>query len=864
MVLSVSGEARVHSQSAALVGRDAELRVLEEALAHVREKGTLRIVTTMGAAGVGKTRLIEDFLAAHALRVWRGAAREEGAALDVFARVLRARFGITEGMAEETAKTQVREHLSKVLEDRKVGDVCWFLGQILGLDFMDSPVIRAVRSDPAEMTGLRRAVLRHFFEADAGGEPVVLLFDDLQNAHDDSLDLLGHLAETLKAPILLLCVGRTEMMARREDWSKHGAHRHRVIELGPLSADDAARVIRELLVPCGEQDGVDDLVEAACTLAGGNPELLERMVRIFHDIGVLETRAGRCTVHLERLSEVELPLTIEDAVQARIASLSAFERGLLEHAALMGGVFWLGGLLAMARIEARAPDVWSRDAVTDTVRIATTLRELVERDYILKLPDSTFPDDEEYAFKHNLERERLLKLFPRARAIRAHRAVSDWLSFKPHVRTHEEYVGMLAKHREDAGLVVQAAATYLDAAHLARNRYSNARAAEYYLKGLSILRDGVEGSTEEQLRALHHYGDVLQVLGRNAEALDCFNEMLVRAYRLNLKSKGGAAHGRIGRLLRDTGRLTEAEVHLKAALELFEEATDERGIASTIDDLGKLYWLRGDHQEALAATQRALVLRRKLGDRRSIALSLNNLGLVHQDAGQFKAALDAFEQALRIRREIGDLVGVAISLNNLGSVAQDQRDDRRALQLFLEAYEVAKETGDRHRISLVLTNLGATYTRLGDAKKALHYLQQAKTIAEELGDQFGLAEAARGLGKAYLAARDIENARDATERAVEIFREIHSKVQLGVALRTLAEVVAETSDGFARARAHVLASIVIFEELGNDIELARSLRLHSALLRASTDAADLSEADVHAARADAIFAKLEPGSREYW
>jgi tetratricopeptide (TPR) repeat protein len=863
MVLSVSGEARVHQQPSALVGRDAELRLLDEALAHVREKGTLRIVTTMGAAGVGKTRMIDDFLARHPdLRVWRGGAREGGAALDVFARLFRTRFGFSEGADEETAKTAVRAHLSKVLEDRKVGDVCWFLGQILGLDFMDSPLIRAVRSDPVEMTGLRRAVLRHFFEADAGGEPSVLLFDDLQNAHDDSLDLLGHLAETLKAPILLLCVGRTEMMARREDWAKHGGHRHRVIELGPLGADDAARVIRELLVPCGEQD-VDDLVEAACTLAGGNPELLERMVRIFHDIGVLATREGRCTVHLERLSEVELPLTIEDAVQARIAALSSFERGILEHAALMGSVFWLGGLLAMARVEARAPDVWSKEAVTDTVRIATTLRELVDRDYILKLPDSTFPDDEEYAFKHNLERERLLKLFPRARAIRAHRAISDWLSFKPHVRTHEEYVGMLAKHCEDAGLVVQAAATYLDAAHLARKRYSNARAAEYYTKGLGILRDGVEGSTEEQLRALHHYGDVLQVLGRNAEALDCFNEMLVRAYRLDLKSKGGAAHGRIGRLLRDTGRLDEAEVHLKAALALFEEASDERGIASTIDDLGKLFWLRGEHQEALAATQRALVLRRKLGDRRSIALSLNNLGLVHQDAGQFKAALDAFEQALRIRREIGDLVGVAISLNNLGSVAQDQKDDRRALQLFLEAYEVAKETGDRHRISLVLTNLGATYTRLGDANKALHYLKQAEAIAEELGDQFGLAEAARGLGKAYLAARDVENARDATERAVEIFREIHSKVQLGVALRTLAEVVAEATDGFSQARAHVLASIMIFEELGNDIELARSLRLHAALLRASPDPADAEEAEIQASRADAIFARLEPGAREY-
>jgi tetratricopeptide (TPR) repeat protein len=624
----------------------------------------------------------------------------------------------------------------------------------------------------------------------------------------------------------------------------------------------------ELLLPCGDAEGTAELVDAACTLAGGNPALLERMVHIFHDMGVIEANDDFAenevwSIHIERLSEVKLPLTVEDAIQARIGALAPRERDLLERAAMMGSVFWLGGLLAMARLDAKVPDVWSRENVTDVVQIKETLRELRERDYILTLPDSTFPDDEEFVFKHNLERERLLKLLPRASAQRFHRAIADWLAFKPHVRTHEEYMGMLARHQEQAGLVVQAAATYLDAAHLARERYSNTKASEYYVKGLALLRDGVEGSTEQQLRALYHFGDVLQVLGKNEEALDCFNEMLVRAYRLNLRSKGGNAHGRIGRLFRDTGRLDEGQVHLECALTLFEDSGDDRGVASTVDDLGKLHWLRGDYERALASTQRALVLRRKLGDRRSIALSLNNLALVYQDSGQFKLALDAFEQALRIRREIGDLVGVTISLNNLGTVAQDQRDDSRALQLFLEAYEVAKETHDRSRIALVLTNLGDTYNRLGHAPKAIHYLKQAEELADELGDKMGLAEALRGLGKAYLTQGEYAMARDSTARAVDIFRRIQNKVQLGVALRTLGEIMAaggEEGEGLLASRAHLLQSIWVFEEIGNDVELARSCRVYAALLRASsdfqTDDVAKSEAEQFSRRAEEIFAKL--------
>lgn len=891
---------------AVLVGRAAELRELDVALKAVRAEGRSRAITLVGAAGIGKTRLVRDFLSKQrtsesgAPRVFRGSARDGGSAYDVFARVLRARFGIVEGMDPEAAKAQIRSQVAAVLEDRKVGDVCFFLGQLLELEFMDSPLIQAVRGDANQMRFLRRAVIKRFLEADAshlphgqrdtapdlsvasargpksksaaGRTPYVLVFDDLHHAHDESLDLLGHLTETLDAPILVLCLARPEMVARRDDWAKHGGSRHQLIELSPLSETDASRVMGELLVPCGDAAGVEELVDAACTLAGGNPALLERMVRIFHDMGVIEVKDEFAeqegwVIHLDRLSEVKLPLTVEDAIQARIAALAPQERVLLERAAMMGSVFWLGGLLAMERLDVNGPDVWSRDAVTDVSRIRETLKELKERDYILTLPDGTFPDDEEFVFKHNLERETLLKLLPRAQARRFHKSIADWLSFKPHVRTHEEYIGMLARHQEEAGLVVQAATTYLDAAHLARERYANGKASEYYVKGLGLLRDGAEGSTEQQLRALHHFGDVLQVLGRNDEALDCFNEMLARAYRLNLRAKGGAAHGRIGRLFRDTGRLDEAEVHLEAALGLFEDAGDDRGIASTVDDIGKLYWLRGDYQKALASTQRALGLRRKLGDRRSIALSLNNLGLVYQDSGQFKLALDAFEQALRIRREIGDLVGVSISLNNLGTVAQDQRDEDRALQLFLEAYEVAKETGVRNRISLVLTNLGETYNRLGDPTKAIHYLKQAEEIADELGDKMGLAEAVRGLGKAYLAQREYTKARECTARAVDIFREIQSKVQLGVALRSLGEVMAAGSaggEGLLTARAHLLQSIWIFEEIGNDVELARSCRVYAALLRASpdfqTDAVAVAEAEQFSRKAEEVFAKLKMSS----
>src|SRR6185295_16364065 len=118
-------------------------------------------------------------------------------------------------------------------------------------------------------------------------------------------------------------------------------------------------------------------------------------------------------VDLDRLNHARLPLTVEDAVAARLAVLSAVERRLLEHAAAMGSVFWLGGLVALARMDREAPNLWNAKAESD-------VSEIVQRDYVLRLPDSAFPGDIEYVFKHNLERERIAQMISPAASRRRH------------------------------------------------------------------------------------------------------------------------------------------------------------------------------------------------------------------------------------------------------------------------------------------------------------------------------------------------------------------------------------------------------------------------------------------------------------
>ena len=843
-----------------LVGRGPEMRELDEALARALSTRQPQAVSIIGSAGIGKTRLLHEFVTKvrdreRRVRIYRGLCREGGPSFGVVQRILRARFGIIEGADPEQTRETFRAMVSEALGDRRVTEFLHFLGAFLDLKYPESPFIKAVEEDPQQFALVSRAVLRRFFEVDAEKSALVLSFEDLHWGHDDSLDLAQYLIESLAdAPILILCTARPELLARRAGWTKAGGARHLRLELSPLAPDDAAQLMVNLLAPTGEPP--EEMVDAGVDIAGGSPYLLEQMVRTFHDAGALTVLPdGVWAVDLDRLDDAELPLSVDDAISARISGLSPAERNLLEMASTMGGVFWLGALVALSRIEQPVPELWGGHETT-IAHIRDTLKSLANRDYVLELPDSSIPGEVEFAFKHNLERETVHRLTNRTALKRFHLVVGEWLEFRLAERA-EEQCEMLAQHFEEGGTHRKAASYYIMAADRARERYANAKAAEYYSRGLELLGDE---DTLQRIDALHHQGDVLQLAGRNEDAKNAFRAMLQIAFKLDLKSKGGAAHNRLGRLFRAIGQLDEAMRHLGTGHALFDASGDPRGVASSLDDVGKVHWMRGNYENAERFMRQALALRQELGDKRSIALSHNNLGLVYQDSGRFAEAQAAFEDALVLRREIDDKPGIAQTLNNMGTIHQDSDDHERAAAMYEEALSVAREVGDRMRQAVILTNLGESNYRRNRPADAIKVLKQAEEISQTLGDRILEGEILRGLGKAHMLVHDMPVAREYVGRSISLFQESRGKPFLGVALRTQAEIYAAAGwgggDDHLKAKESFEKVIDLFEELGNDVELATTCTRYAEFLDSSpdskTDPVLAHEAMTLRARADEI------------
>jgi tetratricopeptide (TPR) repeat protein len=848
-----------------LVGRERELGEMADAVARAVDFQAPQLITVVGNQGTGKSRLMTELLERHArppTRVYRGRAVPGGARYGVLAQLLRDRFAIAEGEPAEGCLARFTSEVERVFGDRRVGEVLHFLGQFLDLHFPDSPFLRVLGESPHQHDEITRTVLRRFIEVDAQESPLVLVFDDLQWADEDSLQVLRELGAGLGgSAVVLIAAARPELLVRFSEWGT-GTTDHLRVDLRNLEPDDAGTMLRNLLDRCAEvpAEVVDDAVE----MTNGNPHFLEQLVRLFLDNGTIDAGHEPWRLDPERAAATELPISIEEAIEARIAALEVEERDLLEKGAVFGNVFWVGAVVALTRIERGLADDagrvadnldWTDEGEPIRAHVLEVVDDLVDRDYLLRLDveDSTVSGDVELVFKHNLERELIAKSTEPRRLARFHRLAAQWLETKLSARS-EEQLEFLAQLYERGGDPTRAAHCYLAGADKAMARYANEQAVGLYGKALAMLDPEDAGA---RLTALHNLGSVLDLIGQSDLAHRNFTEMLRLSWLFDQKAKGGAAHSRLGRIYRRRGEFDRATDHLRAAHELFTQANDRRGIAGTLDDIGKVHWLRGAYGQALEFHRQALAIRRALGDRRSIALSLANIGRVHNDSGAFKAANRQFREALDLRRDIGDLSGVVQSLCDLGGVHTADGSYEIALEMFGEAHRIAEEIGDKLAQGEVLSRLGECKAAMGRGSEAVEHLLEAISLATALGHKAAVSECCRRLAEVHIGMGDAAQAHDYALRALAISEEVGTRVHVGTAHRVLAESVCAaglgSADQLRRADDHFRRAVEILAGMKNELELARCYRSYASLREksgAGEDAVKLRQ------RAEEIFGRL--------
>ena len=476
-----------------MVGRKPELLMLQNMFQDTAEDAEVHVVTIVGDAGVGKSRLFYEFekwieLLPEEIWYFTGRATPETETMPygLIRSVFTHRFEILESDSSAEVQQKFLTGMAAVLDS----DQAALAGQLLGFDFSASQAVQDQLG--SETLGeLATAYLAKYLRAIAS-EPTVIFLEDIHWADDSSLDLLDQLVAAVPdTRLLVICLARPPLYERRPGWGE-GQNYHTRIDLRPLSRRASRVLVGEILRKAGEVP--TDLIDLIVEGAEGNPFYVEELIKMLIEDGVIVYGEQKWRIEPERLAEVRVPSTLTGVLEARLDSLPPEEKVLLQRAAVVGRLFWDAVLV---ELEAEGGGELDRENITPL------LEAVRERELIYRRERSAFAKSNEYIFKHALLRDVtyetvLLKL----RRV-YHGQVARWLEAAAGKRV-SEYLGLIANHFELAGEMEKAVEYLLQAGDQARMTYACQEASGYYQRALPLLDK--QGKQDQAARTLMKLG----------------------------------------------------------------------------------------------------------------------------------------------------------------------------------------------------------------------------------------------------------------------------------------------------------------------------------------------------------------------
>jgi class 3 adenylate cyclase/tetratricopeptide (TPR) repeat protein len=658
-----------------LVGRKGELGALNLALIQVSQEHRCRLMAILGEAGVGKSRLVREFI--------------EG--VEDRSTVLRGRcLPYGEGITFWAFSEVVRQAAN--IDEQDTADIGWLKLRSLLANHPDAEVIG---ERVAEVIGLRQAIAipeetfwaaRKVLEVVAQRQPLIAVFDDIHWAESTFLKLIDHLLEwTREAPILVICIARPELAEIHPQWPTEG-YDWPPITLESLP-DEQCRVLLRNLV--GHAQSIQSTVGRIVDAAEGNPLFVEQLLLMLVDEGVLQRHNGNWATTSD-IDHLDLPTSIQALLGARLDRLEPLERDALERGSIEGRVFHQSAVAELSD-----PD--GKDGLTDALQ--TLLRR-----QLIGPERAELVGEQAYRFRHLLIHDTAYRRVPKKLRARLHERFADWLehALGDRVAEYEEIVGY-----------------HLEQAHSYR----------------AELRGSDYGINRVAQRASKH----LAIAGRRALArgdAPAAANLLGRASRLLIEDKTrGELLLDLGAAFMDAGEYSESERTLNEAIRLSAVYGDQPLQAHARIQLGRLRMQTspdGSAADAMLEVESATPILEADGDSLGLARAFLLQAEVHNMRGRALAMEDALNSALAHARNIGARREQGQCLWWLAMVSYFGPRPASAVARQLPEI-VAASQGDRLVNACVLFVQAGLETMAGRVSEARAALTAGKAILLDLG-----------------------------------------------------------------------------------------------------------------------------------
>jgi class 3 adenylate cyclase/tetratricopeptide (TPR) repeat protein len=783
---------------APLVGRRPELAQLHELLERVERKRSPHLATVVGEAGVGKSRLLnqfEDELRPHASQplVRRGRCLPYGTSIVYWplGEVIRAECGIVDIDPPGLAWEKLSARLGELLDDprseggRSSVSKIAVIGRLLGIDGPNDAALWE-QHDAQRAREIFFAAVRSCMEGLAREGPLVLVWEDIHWADEGMLDLIEHLGQWARAPVLQICLARDELLERRVDWG--GVRRDATtLFLDPLGEAETRELVATLL-EVGEHR--ESVIAAVAARAEGNPLFAEEMVRRLAEE--------------DSASAAELPPTVQALLAARLDSLEPFQRRLLAHAAVVGRTFWEGALVPVAQAEGGD--------------LQGALRALREKDLVVAGEGSALGGEAELAFKHALIRDVAYEMLPKAVRAQKHFEVAGFIEARAGERV-DEVVALLAEHYgraaqlgaelslapPDAEPYRVKALFYLEAAGDAATAfYSNAEALANY----EAACEQAGGDPAAVARLVEKQGDVALRLGRVDVAIEVWERALEYHRGHEDLERVAELHRKIGAALAHKGERKQAIEHHQRGINLIKDGEPSFALVRLYEEAAWLYMQTGDNMLAIYASEKALRLAERLGEvsaasrahgifgrvfgrigdtvkarenlERAVELARGSdahetvlalLALGHHlesSDGDYAGAANAYREALTLAQQVGDVpaeIELHAAVAQLALYAGDWKEVERSSDA---SAELSEREGLIGKLCLPYTLRGRLHWRRGEWQDSERSFRRAHELAEQIGWSEVCFDALYGLSITLRDQGDLQGAETALAQALDV------------------------------------------------------------------------------------------------
>lgn len=746
-------------QALPFLGRELEVTVLQERLDKTMA-GHGGLILISGEAGIGKTRLVEEFR-------HRSMSRAAGSRMPI--RWLTGRCYEPEAHTPYMMWADALDPLSTAdWKSTLAGLPDVWLQQLARLTPQLAPL--AGNIEGASMAENRLRLFQGVVQGLAflsQSHCLILFFDDLHWADGDSLDLLHYVARHLaEFPLLIIGAYRPEM-ATDYPSLKHwpGATRNSAgppaLKLASLGLEAVSRLLTHLgtkLPP--------DLPDRLHRHSEGNPFVLVETLRTLFKLGKLRREPNGRLVEREE-GAWPVPRRVQDLIQARLSSLSEEHRRALAAAAVIGRPFVLPLLRRVSGLS--------------ELRLLEIVEQLLVGAFLTE-KDESLPQ-KVLDFHHHYFRRAIYDGLKAVQRQTLHRRAARSL-----MALHPTRAGNVAEevayHYEQAGDVL-AISSLVQAAQQAEALFAYHHATDLYSRALTMHRIHRPDDLAGRFDLLLVREAVLDRQARRAEQKEDVAALLEIAGNLADSGRLAVACVRQAGLSTYTGQYGAARQAGERALNLYRRAGDKAGEAQALRELGFLHWSASDHGAALQYGRAALQVHRQLGNVAGEATALHNLAEIYRGLGSPKQALEWYEQALSLHWAQQNRPGQGLTLYGMAHALRQVGQQDRARDCYQQALVHFQAAGDRLMISRAHHSLASLQWEVGEARQALDHMNQALVISREVGYGPGIAHGLITLSYLQAQENEIDLAKEHLREALTWLRLMEDRVGLAEARNRL-------------------------------------------------------------------------------